>query len=128
MPHNRHMETLSARLKIAMGSAGFKNASELARKLGIPRATVSSWLTGARSELTPAYLFRLADVLDCSARWLALGPPNTPVKGSRLDPEERAILDLWKSLPEQARDAWAKQGHDLLRLLTPPSRVSPIKR
>lgn len=120
--------TLAARLKMAMRAAGFRNASELARKMGIPRATISSWLTGTRSELTPAYLFLLADTLDCNARWIALGFPASPVRLSQLDPEEKAILELFRALPEQARDSWATQGHDLLRLLSSPSRTPPFRR
>lgn len=57
------------RLKIALVRRGM-NQAQAADAAGIPRPTFYSWLRiGSIPE--PRYIFALADVLGCSARWLA---------------------------------------------------------
>ena len=47
--------------------------SQLARALGLSRASVSAWETGAVKNLKNEHLFKLSKITGFSARWLATG-------------------------------------------------------
>lgn len=66
------MSTLKERLREALAAAGI-NQSELAAKVGISRASVSDWFTGATKTIEGANLTKAAEALRVDARWLATG-------------------------------------------------------
>lgn len=71
------MATLRKRLKDALDAAGL-NQSQLAARVGVSRASVSDWITGATKTLEGANLTKTADVLGVDARWLATGETPSP--------------------------------------------------
>lgn len=65
-------ETLQARLLRTMQAKGISQ-SELARRVGLTRASVNAYTMGRVVYIRPHNLFAIADALNVSARWLATG-------------------------------------------------------
>lgn len=125
----REDATLSGRIKLAMHAAGLKNQADLARKMKVHRQTVNKWFTGDSDDMTPALLFKLSDALNVSPRWLALGPPESPVKPQVLDPESSEVLQIKETLENASQDAkeqWLSQGRGLVRVVAPKSAANPF--
>lgn len=77
--------------------------ADLARRLHLSPAAISYWETGATKSIRLDHFFDLADVLECSPRWLATGE-GVP------DPElctheDRALYDVVRSLDPAQRNA-----------------------
>lgn len=119
-------ETLADRIKGAMPLAGIESSSELARRMKLNRQTVHRWVSGAGDKLTPEMLFRLADALKVSARWLALGSPELPTKPIFPTIDEAEMFSIYRALPKNARDHWLSQGRTLVQMLRPGSVNSPF--
>lgn len=112
-----------------MSAAGMRRPADLQSKMGVSRQTVSKWLNGHVEELTPAMLFKLSDALNVNARWLALGPPTTPIKPMIVDPETAEVLqirDALESASPDAKDQWLSQGRGLVRVVAPKSPANPF--
>lgn len=62
-------EEFVIQIKKKMASKGIKSGAELARLIGVERATVSHWLRG-RHLPTGDNLTRLTEVLECNAAYL----------------------------------------------------------
>ena len=108
--------TLAARLKIAMRMRGIKTPSELGDLVKVGRQTAQSWMMGQRVKLTPELAYRLADAVGANARWLILGPPNTPERPIYLSPEELEALHVYNALGDDMGAAWVAQGRELAKL------------
>jgi transcriptional regulator with XRE-family HTH domain len=68
------MTLLCDRLKAAMDAATPEiKAIELARQIGVTRATVSEWLSGKTKEMKGSLLVEVAAVLQVSSYWLGTG-------------------------------------------------------
>lgn len=120
---------LSGRIKIGMAANGITSEAELARRVGCHRQTVHKWLEGESVTIDPKYLFKLADVLKCSARWLALREGG-PQKFVQLDIDKTRLLDIYEELSQKspkALDEWRRQGNGLLELTGAPSTGHPYK-
>jgi len=109
-----------------MAGAGIAKPVELARRLRVPRQTVSSWMTGEREALTPAMLFKLADVLNVNPRWLALGPPHSPVAMRSISPQDEELLQIKDALEGDVRDQWISSGRTMVRLTARRSAANPF--
>ncbi len=109
-----------------MAAAGISSASQLSRKLGLPRQTIAKWLNDEIKEISPANLYRLADLLDCSARWLAVNT-GTPYRAVRMTVDEKHLFDLYRALPESVRESWVNSGQALLNATDSRSTASPFK-
>lgn len=118
--------TLKDRIEGAMVSAGIKNPAELARRMGIPRQTVYRWINGEGDKLTPRMLYKLADTLNTNARWLAEGPPWSPVRPRHLTPEQNMLIDIYSQLTPELREEWIRTGNTLVRLSSPTSAANPF--
>lgn len=121
MPQN----TLAERIKAAMAQAGIQTPAELARRMGVSRQTVQNWVNGRSEQITPDLLYKLCDVVRVNGRWMALGPPHSPVRPAFLSPEEAEILQIYQALPADARDQWASLGRTLVRANPVPTPVNP---
>lgn len=116
-----------------MVTAGIRTPAELARRAKLHRQMVHKYLTGENEKLTPEKLFRLADALKVNPRWLAFGPPESPVPPTTLDPEAAEIVQIKATLDASpsrealdARDNWVTAGRNLVRILTPTSPANPF--
>lgn len=97
------METLTDRLAAAVVpllEAGVTQA-DLARRVGVSRATVGDWLHGRASSLRADTLFAVADALNVEARWLATG--KGPRTRQALGSDERAMLNAYAKLTPPER-------------------------
>jgi transcriptional regulator with XRE-family HTH domain len=116
----------SARLVEAAELAGF-NSARLAALVGVTRGTMARYWHGER--LLPAdLLFRVADILNVSARWLitGAGPVTPPLEA---DPyaasDEERLLDAFRRLSAEQR-GHVTQSAQLLA--TPHTLHSPRTR
>jgi transcriptional regulator with XRE-family HTH domain len=73
------MSTINDRVAETITQSG-RSQADLARAIGVSRATVNDWKNGRTKNLRMENLFALADALGISARWLAIG------KGPKRDP------------------------------------------
>lgn len=118
--------TLAKRIKGSMATAGIESQSDLARRVRVNRQLVHKWVSGQVDELTPTLLFRLADVLKVSARWLALGPPISPTKSRQMSIDEVELLDIASALKQRDREAWISSGRAMVRLTAEASAGNPF--
>ena len=125
MPTPKDM-TLKDRIAAAMATAMIHTPAQLARKMGVDRQTVYRWTNGHGEKLTPVMLYKLADALNANARWLAEGPPHSPVRPRHLTPEQAMVLDIYASLPKEQREEWVRMGNMLVRISSPPSATNPF--
>jgi transcriptional regulator with XRE-family HTH domain len=122
--------TMQGRIRMQMAANGIHSDAELARKLKLRRQTVHKWMNGDSKNLTPENIFRLSDVLKCSARWLMLGPPVRPDKPLTLDEQKAEVVHLYDAFGKnrEVRKSWIDAGKALVRESTDPSPVEPLKR
>lgn len=112
-----------------MATSGIKTPAELAKKLRIHRQTVHKWVDGQSDKLTPEYLFALADALQVNPRWLAFGPPESPVQPQTLDPEQAEVVQIKTTLEHaspEAKDQWLTSGRSLVKIVAPKSTANPF--
>lgn len=116
-----------------MVNAGIQSPAELARRAKMHRQAIHKYLSGEHEKLTPDKLFKLADALKVNPRWLAFGPPETPVQPRAIDPEADELIQIKETLDQAdspdaraARDNWVTQGRNLVRILTPGSPANPF--
>lgn len=65
--------TLRDRLKTALSGSRLRNQSDLAARVGVSRASVSDWFTGATQTIEGPHLTKAAEALGVDAHWLATG-------------------------------------------------------
>lgn len=98
----RKTTTLQDRINEAMDAAiragRLRNQSDLARRVGIERASVSDWFTGKTRQLEGPNLTKAAEALGVDPHWLATG------EGTHRLEESRAAYGLAPIL------AWEHQG------------------
>lgn len=104
-----NMSSLKDRMRKALDESKM-NASELARKTNVSRATVSLWLNGQTQQLEGENLTRAASALEVDAHWLATGEgaaqssitakPVEPDAQAALSPRKQALLGLFDGLTE----------------------------
>lgn len=136
-PNKIDIATLAGRIQTQMTTRGIATESELARlvtkRLGraVHRQKVHKWLNGESQNMELDALFALADVLECSARWLAL-KQGGPQKAVQLDVEKTRAVVLYDELAKHEKrnlvDKWLRQGHDLLEAAEPePTKTVPFR-
>lgn len=106
--------TFGQRLRMAMGMRGIKTQAQLAQDFGVSRQTVNSWMKRG-SSIDADNLFRLADMLQCNARWLYYGPPTSPHK-IFVTEEMSKISEIADSLEKDELEHWISQGRLLAKL------------
>ena len=94
------MDTCSNRIKIAMQTFGITQA-ELARRTGISKGALSSYLSGGYSPKQKT-LYVLADNLDVSAAWL-MGY-DVPMQRVKVHIHQRDITEISASIGEQLEE------------------------
>lgn len=81
---------------------GVKQA-DLARRIGVSRATVNDWMKGRAVSIKPPHLFALADALGVEARRLATG--RGPRQSQAISPDQRRLLEELHRLNDTERAA-----------------------
>ena len=119
--------SFGGRVRLQMAARGIKSPADLARRMTLPRQTISKWLNDEIKDVGLENLYKLSDVLDCSARWLATreGTPSKPV---RPEVEEKELLDLYRALSDPVRQSWLSSGRALLSASAgTPTQTQPFK-
>lgn len=117
--------TLAERIKAAMAQAGIQTPAELARRMGVSRQTVQNWVNGRSENITPEMLYKLCDAVRVNGRWMALGPPHSPVMPAFLTPDEAEILQIARALHKDPLEQWVSIGRSLVRASPTPSTANP---
>ena len=129
---------LSGRLKAAMILAGISPYSPKEKPhrilvdylktkgVEVNRQTAHNWFRPQSHSIDCIFLFKIADILGVSARWLATG--QKPIKRQEiLKPEYEQPIGVWNALAEdEPRQTWLRNGQDLLTLLHKTSRSNPF--
>ncbi len=117
------------RIRDAMIAAGIEGVGDLARRLGLPRQTVHRWLQGSIKNMTYENLFRLADLLNVSARWLAVGDVD-PSKYIVKDEQEVEMMAIIRDMSHHTRTQWLAIGRSLLAVHADGrgTKVTPFPR
>lgn len=102
-----------------------KSAAELGRDCGVTRQAVGKWVHGSGYPGS-IELFKAADALGVSARWLLLGTGKMapPV---HLDDQARYALDLFAQLTPDDQAAVIKYCSALLHVY-PPTAGNPYRK
>lgn len=122
------------RLIDAMKVRGWNNAT-LARELQMNPQTTEKWVNGKTKNLRSPDLFKLADALQVSPRWL-IGLDANMAPGRKLDPDRLRALDLYDELERIDRESgttwlsdWISSGwHTVEQLKRIPSAAVPFPR
>lgn len=118
---------MAQRIRTARKAAGLSQ-SEVARKLGVQPSAVNHMESGRTKSLKADTILRLAQTIGVSAYWLETGE-GSPSPDNRLTPDETEVLDLYRSLTEQNREAWLKVGVTLAEAqVSKPSISRPFIR
>ena len=97
---------------------------QLAREVGCTRAVLLNYRKGKNKTIEALLLFKLADALKVSARWL-LKEEGAMAKFEALSPDQARVLQTFSQLGgEGLRDYWISQGEELQR--RQPSLVPSI--
>lgn len=120
--HAKQIESLAGRIRFLRVTYGMKPA-ELAAKVGkqtgkkITPEAVRKWEKpaeeGGVKNLEAANLYALADIFDINARWIALGPKNSPIRPVFPTMQEMELLDLFRQLNESSRAAFLSLGKQI---------------
>jgi len=105
--------TLTERLVTAFAQAqaqGLRQA-DIARHVGVSRATVTAWMKGDAVSLKPGHLFAVADLLGIEARWLATG--QGPRAALRMPSDQPQLLADMAALRDGDRAAVRLLIHQL---------------
>ncbi len=94
------MRTISDRLKYALELRGMK-ASDLARELGLSKASISQWLSSTTKELSASNALNAAKVLNVDPYWLVFG---TGSPETELTTQERGIIDSIRRLDNESAE------------------------
>lgn len=115
-PLKRQLDArFQARLRTAMKAAQHISVPDLARKVGCTRAALHNYLKEEKSSIEAFLLFKLADALGVSARWLLL-EQGSMRRAETLTREQLHALDTLGKLRDPAlRDYWLSAGEELER-------------
>ena len=126
--------SVAGRLKAAMGRAGLEAKPQaliaaLQKKTGkvAARQTVHNWFKPTCKFIEPVWLYAIAETLDVTAKWIAIneGPIE---RWQNLDDQESQLLATFRNLPDHAKPILMAEAEKILKVASPPSRVSPLKR
>jgi transcriptional regulator with XRE-family HTH domain len=107
---------------------------QLADKVGVTKGAVSQWEHGKIDSMKAHHLLRVATVLEVSPRWLweyqtDRGETIPMGAETHLDPDQSDLLETFKILKPEFRDALLGDAHEYLkRSATEPSRANPYPR
>jgi transcriptional regulator with XRE-family HTH domain len=90
---------LGRRLIRALERSG-KSQSDLARTLDVGRQSIQQLAAGFNANPSASRIFRIADILDCSPRWLALGEGSIE-RATGESPIEIELLALVRQMPPE---------------------------
>lgn len=126
-----HKKTLDAVLERLMTVFSVESDSELARKLGVNRQTLGSWRS--RKSIPYALCVNVSESEGVSLDWLLTGEGSMLRAGSEavsetaaINPQEEAILELFRSLGEAGRREIQIAAEEKKRLMDVEQRLKDL--
>lgn len=107
--------SIATRIRTAMAACGMKSVAELGRRIGLPRQTVHRWINGDTKNMTHENLYKVADVLQVRARWLAVGD-TSPVQIDLGEGDVVGLIKTYEAMSPAAREQWLAIGRTLLNM------------
>lgn len=107
--------SIATRIRTAMTACGMKSVAELGRRIGLPRQTVHRWINGDTKNMTHENLYKVADVLQVRARWLAVGD-TAPTQIDLGEGDVVGLIKTYEALSPSAREQWLAIGRTLLSI------------
>lgn len=107
---------------------------QLAARVGVTKSAISQWERGGIETMKAHHLLKLAKVLEVSPNWLwewkdDQGEPIPMGPEKHLDPEQSDLVETYKILKPEFRDALLGDAHKYLKLsATEPNRNNPFPR
>ena len=128
-----HKKTLDAVLERLMTVFSVDSDSELARKLGVNRQTLGSWRS--RKSIPYALCVNVSESEGVSLDWLLTGEGSMLRAGSEavtetaaINPQEEAILELFRSLGEAGRREIQIAAEEKKRLMDVEQRLKDLTK
>lgn len=90
------MDTLKNRLDIAMKRAGKKQV-DIIRDLGIPKASISQYLSGTSKQMDSERLYMISEYLHVNPVWL-LGFDDT------MNDTEKKLIEMFRALNQEGME------------------------
>lgn len=103
---------MGKRIAAGMLAAGLHTESSLARRLGVSHQTVRRWLYEPLTRIEANTLFRIADALNLSARWIVSGD-GSPTARIPLTPTTALLIDMHNALSSSAQSILLHVAADL---------------
>ena len=130
--------TFGERIKVAMARAGITTDGRPSAALynlwnktypedEMTRSNINIWMRAEEPRISVPKLFQLGDMLNCSARWLAL-ETGSMRRASEFDIDEEGLLAAYRSLPPQVQEKVIKDTNFLMQTFSPKSAANPVKR
>lgn len=116
--------TFAERVAASRKAKGWSQV-RLAREVGCSIGIINQIELGKVSEVKQILLFKIADVLEVNARWLAIGV-GTPIKWVNITPDERHLLDIFKALSAPMQDSLLHMAAAMPTEQTAPSPTDPF--
>lgn len=107
--------SIATRIRTAMSACGMKSVAELGRRIGLPRQTVHRWINGDTKNMTHENLYKVADVLQVRARWLAVGD-TAPTQIDLGEGDVVGLIKTYEAMSPEAREQWLAIGRTLLSM------------
>lgn len=127
------MSTVGGRIAYARAARGL-TMEQLAGKVGVSKSAISQWEGGRIETMKAHHLLKLAKVLEVSPKWLwewkdDKGEAIPMGVETHLDPDQSDLLETFKILKPEFRDALLGDAHKYLKLsATEPNRNNPYPR
>lgn len=123
------MNTLGQRVRAARKAKGL-TMEQLAKAIGVTKGLVAAWEADQVKEILSLKLIRLADFLEVSARWIAIGGETPMTAPIHVDHDEHQLVMTYRALPKQAREVLLDKAIEYLQVAgqNAPSRLDPYPR
>jgi len=120
------METVGTRIQQRRKELGM-SLEQLARRVGCSKQTIGGYETGATKTVSMNVLFPLADALDVTPRWLAMGVGGRHAF-NLIDEDERELIATFRTLPPAMRKHLLHSATSLASTVLPFPPFPPLPK
>jgi len=111
------MSDVGTRIKQRRKALGL-SLEQLAKRIGCSKQTIGGYETGATKTVSMNVLFPLADALDVTPRWLAMGQGDMQAF-NLVDEQERELVATYRMLPAAVKKHLVQSATSLAETLLP---------
>lgn len=104
------MDDINARIRECLDEDQ-RSQADLARLIGVSRATLNDWKRGRTKNLKMENLFAIADAFGVSARWLATG--SGPKRDPLQTPIIRDVAECLATASPATQESFARMAHNI---------------